>query len=83
MSHVITDHATSGVLIFAKNGASASSISQSFERRLCEKTYVAVVLGLVDPKFEGQRIEFAIESDEEDGFRMKVRQRTLRSTLVV
>lgn len=40
--------------------------------RSCEKCYVAVVLGKVDPKWDGQTVKFGIENDDSHDFKMKV-----------
>lgn len=43
------DRATSGVLVCAKHPQALSYLQKQFEKRTVEKTYIAVVRGVVDP----------------------------------
>ncbi len=43
------DRGTSGLLLFALNGESASSLSQAFEQGLARKRYIALVRGWPEP----------------------------------
>ena len=51
------DRETSGVLVFAKTATAHATLSEQFQARAVEKTYVAIVQGV------GTRIEGVIQSD--------------------
>ncbi|MGB6229134.1 MAG: pseudouridine synthase [Litorimonas sp.] len=55
------DMATSGVMVFARNKAAQRHIGLQFERRHLEKTYVAVVDGVVEA--EKGRIDLPLRAD--------------------
>jgi len=46
------DRPVSGAIVFAKNGRAARRLSDQFQGRLVEKTYWAVVAGVVEPREE-------------------------------
>jgi tRNA pseudouridine32 synthase/23S rRNA pseudouridine746 synthase len=53
------DAATSGVVVFARNGTAARALSRAFQEQLVEKRYVALVSG--GPRLDEGRIDAAIE----------------------
>jgi len=61
------DRATSGLLLFALSPESARSINEAFESRVVEKSYLAVVRGVVPPEGRIDR-PLAEEPDRKNGF---------------
>ncbi|MEM1277636.1 MAG: RluA family pseudouridine synthase [Pseudomonadota bacterium] len=55
------DLETSGVMVFARNPGAQKIINGQFERRIVEKTYIAVVAGHVEA--EAGRIELPLTAD--------------------
>jgi len=64
------DHATSGVLILARNKKAAGQVQQTFEQRGAKKEYSALLRGHC--KFDKITVEERIAQDPQDDFKMKI-----------
>jgi 23S rRNA pseudouridine1911/1915/1917 synthase len=87
------DRDTSGLLAVTKTQAALSRLSQHFQRRLVEKLYLAVVVGVVEDerltieapigRDEGARPQWGVsESGRSAETRLRVLERRVRRTLV-
>jgi 23S rRNA pseudouridine1911/1915/1917 synthase len=72
------DRGTSGVMVVAKHDASHAELARQFREREVEKTYVALVWGLVQA---GRRIDAAIGRDPVHRQRMSTRGRRARTAV--
>jgi 23S rRNA pseudouridine1911/1915/1917 synthase len=66
------DKETSGIILVAKNDAAHAKLSEAFHRRAVEKTYIALVQGLM--KDDHGRIDLAIGRDPKRRVRMTARR---------
>jgi 23S rRNA pseudouridine1911/1915/1917 synthase len=64
------DRDTSGVLVLAKDEEARKALGRDFETRRVQKTYLAVVTGIVEP--DQGTIDLAIGPDPEGEIRLKV-----------
>ncbi len=64
------DAETTGILLFAKSSGAIDSLSELFETRKMEKTYLAVVIG--QPKQAEWKCEFKLAPDQQRFHKMKV-----------
>ena len=64
------DRETSGLVLFARSRAARAALSDQFERREVEKTYLAVVMG--EPAEESGRIELPLGRDERSAVEIKI-----------
>lgn len=65
------DRATSGVLLVARDGATAAALGEQFATRAVEKTYLAVVRGWPEPA--EALIDYALPGSHETGPRREAR----------
>ena len=72
------DRGTSGLMVVAKHDASHAELARQFEAREVEKTYVALVWGVVR---QGRRIDLPIGRDPVDRKRISARARRARSAV--
>jgi 23S rRNA pseudouridine1911/1915/1917 synthase len=72
------DRGTSGLMVVAKNDAAHRELSRQFQDREVEKTYLALVWGLVEP---GRRIDLPIGRDPKDRQKMSTRARRAREAV--
>jgi 23S rRNA pseudouridine1911/1915/1917 synthase len=72
------DRGTSGLMVVAKNDASHRELSRQFQEREVQKTYLALVWGLVQA---GKRIDLPIGRDPKDRQKMSTRSRHSREAV--
>jgi 23S rRNA pseudouridine1911/1915/1917 synthase len=72
------DRGTSGLMVVAKHDAAHQELSRQFRDREVDKTYVALVWGVVQA---GRRIDAAIGRDPSERKRMSTRARRARSAV--
>lgn len=72
------DRGTSGLMVVAKNDAAHRELSRQFQEREVEKTYLALVWGVVEA---GRRIDLPIGRDPKDRQKMSTRARHARDAV--
>ena len=72
------DRGTSGLMVVAKNDAAHRELSRQFQEREVQKTYLALVWGLVQA---GRRIDLPIGRDPKDRQKMSTRARRAREAV--
>ena len=72
------DRGTSGLMVVAKNDAAHRELSRQFQEREVQKTYLALVWGLVQA---GRRIDLPIGRDPKDRQKMSTRARHSRDAV--
>lgn len=72
------DRGTSGLMVVAKNDAAHRELSRQFQEREIEKTYLALVWGVVEA---GRRIDLPIGRDPKDRQKMSTRARRTRDAV--
>lgn len=72
------DRGTSGLMVVAKHDSSHTDLARQFRERLVDKTYLALVWGVVQA---GRRIDASIGRDPVDRKKMSTRARRSRSAV--